>query len=240
MRQVCVALAVMFAGALAGGCGGETYPNLGPAREVITKSIDSIGGLKDWQKVKTVQAVAIVTSYDNAGAALVDRLDLTMDFAAGTIQAAGRATTGSWTAKADIGGAFGSEGPAPAAMVSCLPTILHRCEGPLNFLHTDKALNIRRARVNGADVDRVGATGPNGARLAYYFDTVTGLLRFLSAGDDTAGGRGTVTIYGRESYVMLPSGLVFPHKFRIVKLGRDTLVGETPVLEVEFTDIKAK
>jgi hypothetical protein len=242
MRQACVALIVMLGGALAGGCSGDPYASrdLGAAREVVVKSIDNLGGLDAWRKVQSVQAVAIVASYDNTGAATVDRVKLSMDFNSGVIRATGRATQGEWSAKAAVWDGCETQGPAPSAIASNLAPILYRCRGPLNFLHGDKVLSIRRDRVNGVDVDRVGAAGPNGQRAAYYFDAVTGLLRFLSAGDETPGGHGTITSYGKESYVMLPNGLVFPRKFRILQVGQDTLVGEKPVLEVEFSDIKAQ
>jgi hypothetical protein len=195
--------------------------------------------LHDWQRVQRIDATALVTSYDSGGLQTVDRVKLSMDFRSGEIRAHGQSTLGPWSAQADRRG--GCTGSGPAGVCRNMKIILHRSAGPLNLLYGDKVGAVRWARVSGQDVVRVGAQGQDKAPLAYYFDTTTSMLRFLTSGGDAPGARGTVTIYGpKESYVMLPDGLVFPRTFRLVKIGRDTLVGEQPVLEVEFSDIRIR
>ena len=76
MRQVVLAVTVLTAGLLLGGCSSDPYAkfNLGPARDVVAGSIDALGGLTAWEGVGKVHATAVVSYYQANGQADIDRL----------------------------------------------------------------------------------------------------------------------------------------------------------------------
>jgi len=73
--------------------------------------------------------------------------------------------------------------------------------------------------------------------MAYYFDADSGLLRFVTAGADQAGGEGTVTIY---DYSRMAGGRMFPRRLRAVKIGRLVLIGEEPVWEADLSNVSLR
>ena len=57
------------------------------------------------------------------------------------------------------------------------------------------------------------------------------MLKLVTAHADAPGKDGTVTLY---TYRMNPNGMAFPAHLAVMKIGRHVLVGERPVLEVDF------
>ena len=70
---------------------------------------------------------------------------------------------------------------------------------------------------------------------AYYFNAETSLLRFATAGGDQPGGDGTVTVY---SYRVASNGMAFPAKISVMRIGQHVLIGDRPVLEVEYRQVR--
>lgn len=245
MRHAVIALVTLAGILFQAGCNSDPYARhkLGPAREVVAASIDAIGGLNAWQQVDKVYATAVVAFYQPSGQADIDRLAITMDFKAGTITAEGLTPEGSWmatvTRKGDctIQGARSKESVCQELMM-----VLHRCAGPLNMVMGDeRATAVGPAKIEGVPVVRVGVQGGKDQTRAYYFDATTNLLRFVTCGSDSPGGDGSITVYTpRESYIMLPNGLVFPRSFRVIKIGSNVLKSDTPVMDVDFSDIRAE
>jgi len=242
MRQVVLAVTVLTAGLLLGGCSSDPYAkfNLGPARDVVAGSIDALGGLTAWEGVGKVHATAVVSYYQANGQADIDRLTLTFDFDAGQVEAMGLTPEGCWKATVTRDGKCTIQGARSKDATSReLGLLLSRSAGPLNFVTSKtKVKAVAKTRVEGVAVVRVGVDDPSGQVVAYYFDASTNMLRFVTGGADAPGGAGNITVYSpRESYTMLPNGLAFPKAFRINKIGQDVLLSDKPVLEVEFSNV---
>lgn len=241
MPRVVTTILFFVCSGLAAGC--ATEPQLGPAKDVVTRSIDTMGGLSAWRNVDQVYASAVVAIRDSSGVSRVERLKLTMMFSRGEILAEGVSPQGEWAALAKRDGRCSVKGPAPmdkATLGPMLAVILHRVAGPLNLvLDDEKVLDAGPSRQGGFAVNRVSVKDSFDRRYAYYFDTSTSLLRYLTAGDETPAGQGTVTVYGGpESYITLPGGLLLAKQFRVNRVGQNVLVGETPVLEVNLSDVR--
>lgn len=245
MRQASLALVIFSAGLLLAGCNADPYTkcNLGPAGPVVRASIENIGGLAKWNCVDKIHATAVVAFYQDNGQADLDRLCVTMDYKAGTIEVTGQSPTGAWSACVSEAGLCKTQNaPRPAAVICReLLMMMHRTAGPLNLaICREQAANVCNAKIEGVAVVRVGVISRCGrpAPCAYYFDATTSMLRFITAGADEPGKTGTITVYTpRESYMMLPNGLVFPRSFRVVKIGQNVLLSDKPVMEVEFSDV---
>ena len=93
----------------------------------------------------------------------------------------------------------------------------------------------KKMRVDGVDVVRVPVEADRRRAVAYYFDAVTGHLRFVTTGDDRPGGRGTVTVYTYRRYT---DGMQFPRRVQVFRFGKHALVGLEKVLEVDLKDVK--
>lgn len=234
-----------FGSFLLGGCGlifSDPVAQLGPARETVIASLNAMGSLEAWRKVGQIRAKAVVTMYDEKGQAYVNRQDQVIGLSAGKIVARATTPQGAWKAQVVLDGPSELESPGfqldPAIknrILASLATELHRVGGPLNFILADERARSREpARVGGVDVVRVGVGADNRRAIAYYFDATTHLLRFLTSGADKAGHKGTVTVY---TYMMLPGGMAFPRRIRVVEIGQHVLVGEKHVLDVDFSDV---
>ncbi len=245
MRYAYVAAILICGGLLVSGCGAsdplDRY-HLGEAKEIVGVCMDTMGGLRAWQKVRSVSASAVVSTYDEDGRACVNRYRLKIDFRADKVTARARTGYGRWRAvvsaggkcKLSVSGRAGEE-VNRRRLGLVLAMILHRVRGPLNLLGGDEhVVGAMPARLGGSDVVRVIVTGDTRYASAYYFDAGSGLLQFVTRGADAAGGNGTVTIY---TYENLPSGMAFPRRLRVVKIGQRAMLSDTPVLDVEFDDI---
>lgn len=251
-------LGVIFLAGLVGvvGCGepaevqtGATAPlggvQLGPARDIIAASLDSMGGLEAWQKVQRVRMNAVVTMYDFEAVPYVNRQKQVLNVRGGTLAVEATNPRGTWnlTAKADGTCSMNVRGLWPAddkvIIVACsTATLLHRLRGPLNFLLTDeRPASAEATRFDGKDVVRVEVTGNTDWAVAYYFDATTGLLRYVTSRGDGPYEHGTVTIY---DYIMLPNGMAFPKRIKVVALGDYAMIGEQVLLEADLSDVRIR
>jgi hypothetical protein len=203
-----------------------------------------MGGLKRWLSAGPISAEAVVTLYDDAGKAFVNKHRQLYNIAGGTLSAGARLPEGRWTAELSRTAApvFRSGVAMPAGtrrlLVTALQTTLHRVRGPMNFfdsLGPERPGLPRRVRVASMDLFRVGVQGAPGGVKAYYFDAQTYLLRLVTAGSDEPGKDGTVTLY---TYRMCSNGMAFPSRLAVMKIGQHVLVGEKPVLEVDFHRVR--
>jgi hypothetical protein len=238
------------------GCGetaevqpGATAPlagvQLGPARDIIATSLDSMGGLEAWQEVGRVRMTAVVTMYDFEAVPYVNRQKQVLNVRGGTLAVEATNPRGTWnlTSKADGTCNMNVRGLWPAddkvIVIACsTATLLHRLRGPMNFLLTDERPDsAERTRFDGKDVVRVGVAGDTEWAAAYYFDATTGLLRYVTSRGDGPFEYGTVTIY---DYAMLPNGMAFPKRIKVVALGDHAMIGEQVLLEADFSDVRIR
>ena len=229
------------------GCRGDRIQaysgyELGPARETVAASVETMGGLARWKRVGKIRADALVTIYDEQGQAHVNRQRHVIDIHGGVITATARTARGRWKATLRRGGRFTLRRAAaldritPAQLREVLTILLHRVGGPLNLLgKTERVKSAEDIYLGGRSLVRVAVTGGAAMASAYYFETPGGLLHMVTAGADTPTRKGTVTLY---DYQMLPNGLIFPKKIRVFQTGQHVLIGRMPVMEVEYCDVR--
>jgi hypothetical protein len=228
------------------GCrtdGLKTYEryNLGEACQTVALSVEAMGGLSRWKGIGEIRTSALMTIYDDGGPAYVNRQQQRIDVHGDSIATRAETARGRWQATYSHGGSFSLSGAAALDQISprkvreSLAIVLHRVRGPFNLIHkAEKPLLVKKVWANSQDMVRVGVTGGEEGVKAYYFDATDGLLRMVTAGTDSPGREGTVTLY---TYQKLPDGIVFPSKIRVVRTGEHVLVGKTPVMEVEFSEV---
>ncbi len=241
MKKIILSAAVCF---LAAGC-ADPYAQckLGPARDVVGGSIDAMGGIGRWQSVKPITATAIVTIYDDAGKAMINEQHHVIDLREDVIRASARTAKGKWSIQIEVVKDCASVSSLdvatpydPLLLVGSLVTTLHRVRGPMNLCGGDeKPIGSERVRIGGQDLIRVPVEGGNAGVKAYYFGAQTCALRLVTAGADEAGGEGTVTVY---SWKMFPNGMAFPVRISVRKIGKNVLIGDTPVLEVDYRKVE--
>jgi len=243
MRRSAILVVAIFA-AVMPGCSlllmNGNGRNLGPASDVIVDSLDAMGDSGSWWGGRKISVDAVLTTYDQNGKS-ISRQHQQFDLKGNTLNAKAQYPGGSWQANVRSSGRceFTSVGVYLSSqekqrLCDTLQTILHRVRGPMNFLDTPaRPLAPEPMNVAGERVIRVGMEGGEHEAMAYYFDAATKLLRFVTAGADQPGRDGTVTIY---QYMTLKNGTAFPRSIRIVKVGGNVLIGDEPVMEVEFTD----
>ncbi len=260
-----VALTLLAACCLLAGCGREKKVDpyarfeLGQGRDVVAEAVKAMGGLERWEQVDNIKADAIVKIYDDDGTAFVTHqqqdvrlhgMKLTLwgrklTFLKGQLKAYaplhdGRlrlTVTEEGDSSLKVRGMELDEA-SRQRIIERMGLLLHRLRGPLNLLgQQEEVRTARRSRIQDQQVVRVGVVGGDDDVRAYYFDARDGLLRYVTAGADRAGGEGTVTTY---EYTMLGSGMVFPSRLRVVNVGRHTLLGEQPLLEVEYSNVRMK
>jgi len=244
MKRMCP---VLLAGLLAvGGCASDPYGRygLGEARDVVASCVEAMGGLDRWLNAGPIHAEAVVTLYHDGGAARVNKQQHAYHLGEPALVASARLPGGGWRATVPAGGepefrAAGGIAPeVRGLLLKGLATMLHRVNGPLNLLRgrgDERAGRPQRVRVAAMDLIRVPVTGGDADAKAYYFDAQTCLLRLVTVGADAAGEDGTVTLYTWE---MRPNGMVFPAALKVMRIGDHVLVGEKPVLEVDFHHVR--
>ncbi|HUS90509.1 MAG TPA: hypothetical protein VM695_01620 [Phycisphaerae bacterium] len=246
MRRAPLGMLCVMGTAMLCGCLSERermMRRLGPAASITTASMDNLGWCKLGEKAEEVHFTAIVTSYDKAGRSYTDRQEMEVDLEDGTITSIGGTPQGSWQAAATESGKFSlkadrgvDEAKVEQRMGPTLLTLLHRLRGPYNLLgKRERARTAQDTRVDGQPVVRVAVEGDNRMAIAYYFDATLGVLKYVTAGGDRPGGDGTITLYEYDS---LPDGVLFPKTIRVVRLGEHVLIGETPVFEVEISNVR--
>lgn len=230
---------------LVGGCQLGTRDvyaryNLGPAHDIVSASVNAMGGLAAWQKVSRVRASAIVTMYQDGAEPYITHQTQDIDLMDGTIVAHAALPQGPWEATVHADGRYSVSGSLvdsdrKDSVVKALAVLVNRLRGPLNIvLFDDHPVGAGPLRVPGMDENLIRVAVHSPRAKAYYFDAATSVLRLVTAGADRAGEKGTVTTY---TYVVLPNGLAFPQRIRVVETGQFVLVGEKPLLEVEFTQV---
>lgn len=227
------------------GCQGRMdfqAAKLGPAGDTIRMSINSIGGLTAWEQVREVKATALLTLYNDQGQPFITQATIRIDPVKGQLIAAGPSGEGLWRATIDEKGQrlFETKGYSPVAeqqsrICDALMTVLAQVNGPLNFLKTDvQAGRASSPTIAGMRLTRVGISGNTRGVQAYYFDRVTGTLRFLTVGADQAAKPGSVTLF---TYATLPDGMAFPKSMQVVKIGENILISDQAILEVNFSNV---
>jgi len=249
MNSVRAGNAVLFAVLVLAGCGGgrlEAYDRyrLGPARDTIAASVESMGGLEAWKKVGSIRAEALMTIYDDQGQMYVNRQKHVIDIHGRRITASATTARKRWTATYTGGGKghFSLRGAdaldimTPDKLREALAIILHRVGGPLNLLGRKEHVGgVTKVSVDGRNYLRVAVEGDKAMATAYYFDAADASLAMVSAGRAQPGQDGTVTLY---EYQMLPNGMVFPARIRLVRVGQFVLVGQKPLMEVRFSNVR--
>lgn len=243
MKKIFLSAAAVCFLAVAGCIDPYTAYKLGPARDVVADSVDVMGGLGRWRSAGQIEATAVVSIYDDAGKATINEQHQVIDLKRDVIRASARMADGSWSAVVGGNGysKFKSKGfiasaERKKAIVGSLRIILHRVRGPRNLCGGgEKPVATERVRIDGKDLIRVPVTGGADGIRAYYFDAQTSALKMVTAGADVAGGNGTVTVY---SWRMFPNGMAFPVRISVVKIGSNVLVGDEPVLEVDYRQVK--
>ncbi|MDY6914592.1 MAG: hypothetical protein SVT52_09075, partial [Planctomycetota bacterium] len=216
---------------------------LGPAHSIVVQSVESMGGLRAWEKICRIHASAVVTTYDADGQPYTNRQQQVIALKDRTITATASTPQGSWSAvvKKDKLGRLNTVGFDAGEefrnrVESSLATILHRVGGPVNLLlGCERVAGAVRCRFGDKESIRVPVAGDGCFALAYYFDPGSGMLQFVTSDADRPGQVGTVTSY---SYAMQPNGLVFPRKIRVTCADQDNPASRKPVMEVEFADIR--
>jgi len=227
-----------LAGALGFG-GRKTIP----ANETVKHAVEAVGGLKAWRSAGTIRADAVVTLYDEAGVAAVNRHEQRINLHRGRLWASARVPEGQWSAGTDDWGnvrfdAGGADLPAAlkGRLLASLGTMLHRLRGPMNLCGYGETPGPGRpVRVDGVDLVRVAAAGGHADVKAYYFDAGSRRLRFVTAGADRPGEDGTVTVYDYETF---PNGMAMPARLSVVKIGEHVLLGDQPVLQVRYSNVR--
>lgn len=184
-------------------------------------------------------ALAVVTQHE-AGRSLSNRQVQTIDFPGNVIDAKAATGTGVWNATIPAGGEARVTGMTTfensEAIAKTLRLLLHRLRGPLNLVGgTERIRSIQDVCILDQRLVRVAVEGDTRLAAAYYFDPVTKLLRYVTCGADKPGGEGTVTIY---TWRRFPDGKVFPCSLKVVKIGQHVLIGEQPVLEADYSDVR--
>jgi len=245
MRTVRLGVICMLAAVFLAGCVNydKAATKIGPASDVVSASIENLGWTKAFGgQLGSASFVAIVTTYDKDGHKYTDRQKMIVDLSANSITATGATPQGAWKATASPSGTFSVDAQASNTalvrkrMAPVLKTLLHRLRGPYNLLaDREMARTPKATQVGGLPVIRVGVTGDNSMAVAYYFGSATGILKYVTTGSDSPGSTGTVTTY---EYRSLKNGATFPSLVQVNRLGRNVLLGETPVFHVEISDVK--
>jgi hypothetical protein len=248
MRIARFGIAVLLGAGILPGCVGkslEAYKkyDLGDAEATIASAIESTGGLRTWKSVGRIRAKALMTIYEDDGRLHVNRQlhEININARKLTIKAASGSSK--WQATYSTGwiGGFSLSNPSALEQLSAdrlrgiMSVLLHRLIGPLNLLEDEeKPARPANVTVDGEDLIRVPVTGDRTMASAYYFDVAGGGLRMVADGSEKPGRKGTVTLY---TYQMLPNGMLFPNRIRIVRTGEYVLVGKSTIVDVEYSDI---
>ncbi len=247
-------LGVVFVlgGAMLAGCnssGLRAYDRyeLGPAREIVASSTEAIGGIAFWRSVGKVRTNVLMTIYDDQGQAYVNRQQQTINIRGGKITAEARASGSLWKAKYSRSGRFSLSGAealdriTPQQLRQALSIVLHRVGGPLNLLgRAEQPRSAEKVYLDAQEFVRVAVTGDESNAVAYYFDPASGLLQMIASGTDRPGRPGTVSLYTYQKLPdeKLPDDMFFPAKIRVVRTGEHVLIGQVPVMEIEFSDVR--
>ncbi len=238
---------ILIGGLLVAGCGGtgaggyEQY-ELGAGRQTVEAAIESVGGLDAWAKVSSVRTDAIFVLRTPDGESYVNRQNVSIDINTGRITSEARTGRGRWKASYKRGGKFSLRNSAALDRITAeqlrelMSLLLHRATGPFNLLEEQERITAtEKVFIDGKDLIHAKVAGDTSMAAGYYFSAERGLLEMVTAGADAPGGDGTVTIY---TYGNTSEQIVFPEKIEVFRIGEITLVGETPVTTIEFSNVE--
>jgi len=237
------------------GCGPSRSTTLTTAPSVTTVDAQSLGAV-DWLRdVSTLEATALITTYDATGAAHVSASSLKVDVDAGKLRARCNIPGGWWKARISLDGwsltnpigwdslRTGGDARLTRAereqIIRNLRLILHRLRGPINLLRgggeriVDAAPTVAGAR----DLTRVLVTGRPLLVSAYFFERNAPRLRMIAQDGYEPGQPGTVTLYETRHTT---EGAVLPVGLDVRQLGLDTLTSQRRVLSVRLKDVSLR
>ena len=226
------------------GCGKtDLAREIGPASEPVLASLQAMGGIEAWKDPADIRAQAVLTVYDEKGHFYTNQYSLNMDLDGRRMSVEAALPGGKLTGviRLDGGSTLDVTGQnmSPelrSRLVLALESTLYLAGGPGNFLYCPQtARTARKDRIAGKALVRVSVGGDNSRALAYYFDPVTSMLLHVTSGADRAGGEGSIATY---TYRMLKRGKAFPQRILITRIGEHVLLGDKPVMEVTFGDVR--
>jgi hypothetical protein len=234
-------LACVLAMAMAAGCQPSDDPHkLGPAKDIVTASLDAHGGLYALRHADSMSAAAVITIYDAQGRPHTDSASVQIDLARGVVtarQSPGAAWSASATADSCTPSGRFSTPDQRQRFCDALQLLAHRARGPMNLIDSrERPAGAARATVEGMDLVRVPVTGDNSHAIAYYFDSGDKTLRMVTSGADRPGRDGTVTTY---EYQKVGQVLV-PRRITVHRIGLYTLVGQLPIADIQLSDITVR
>lgn len=228
------------------GCGPEpvdftTRYQLGDAGPALEAMVGNYGGIDRLSAIDSLETDAVFTSYDD-GTARVWAAHLILEPRQGVLYANGALPGGGWRARVGLDGRPGTQIQTTGALrfspqeraelERVLRLVLHRVRGPLNLLAGGETVTeVEAVFTAGYELERIRVDGRSPLATAYFVDTQADELRFVTAGGDQPGADGTLTLYTNTR----ADGTVLPQRLRVVRIGRVALVGDRPVLEVQFT-----
>ncbi len=240
-----MAAAVLAAGLGLTGCGPGKVPGaerIGPGAPTVRAAVQSMGGLDAWQSADDVRARAVVTIYGNGVDAYVTRTEQLIDLPGGTVRASADAPAGEWRGTARVDGKVRTSGTLgderhDKRLAEAMVMLIRRLRGPMNLLAPGVQTSAaERVSVAGEKCLRVAVSGDPMGADAYYFDATTHVLRYITVPADE--GRGpSVTVL---TYAIQPNGMAFCRHVSVVRPGEFTLVGDEPVLEVDYTEVEIR
>ncbi len=237
----CFLAAIVLSGCKSTAISSYDKGDFGPGREVVISSIDSIGGLEAWRDIAEVNAMALVTVYDDTGQARINRHRLSIDVNGRKIKTTAATPTGIWRAEysetkgLSVKNEEAIDGVSAAQLSQAMALMLHRASGPLNLLDThEQVTGVSDVCLEGRDLKCLTVNSSQAGPIAYYFDADDSRLRMLGCASQTTDQSETITLY---EYQNISETMVFPKSIRVFRTGRHTLVSERPILTVEFSEV---
>ncbi len=238
---ICFMAIIVLSGCKSTAISSYDDGDFGPGREVVISSIDSIGGLEAWRDIAEVNAMALVTVYDDTGQARTNRHRVSIDINGRKIETTAATPTGIWRAAysekkgLSVKNEEAIDGVSAAQLSQAMGLMLHRVTGPLNLLDTDeKVIGVSDVWLEGRDLKCLRVNSSHAGPIAYYFDADGGRLRMLGCASQLSDQSETVTLY---EYQDIGNAMVFPKSIQVFSTGRHTLVSERPILTVEFSEV---
>lgn len=243
IRLGTLATALLTVGCATTDNGQDPYdlPQPNSASGVLERAIDAIGGRDKLTAAEDLQGQAVVTVYQPDGPRYPSLQQHRLDLPGGELNATGLLAGGRWEARVASAGGSRIEGDGFAIdaddarrIAEALATTLHRMRGAINLLGRAETLPAaERVTVAGKAYHRIRVKQQG---RAYYFEPA-GRLAMVTEGGDEPGQDGTVTLY---DYTRLDNGLSVPKALRVMAIGRNVLVGESPRLTVEYLELAAE
>lgn len=247
-RSIAVVTALSAWMLLVGGCGilgRSSATTKEPA--ALSSAIELWGGIEALDAVEEIRANALVEVYNESGTSRVQRYRIAIDPAEGTMEASGREPGGSWSAVVDIDGggrvdaddSLGWSDADKVGLLERLRLLLHRVRGPFNLRdEQEQPGGGKNVYAGSYPMTRVLSGGRPALASAYFFDMESSELRMITAGDYELPGDGSVTLYGKTR--RLEHGVLVPIEFEVVRLGKNSFIGDRKELTVKLSDLSPR